>query len=394
MNNILILVLFIFTFPTNAQVKNYFIEGEIQNIYQGKIFLVANSINSEYYRGSNTLDSTKIENGFFKFKRNSIKNEPLAYRLIIKNESKVFSTGILLLSSKDQKIQIDTIDEYISPNIDNSIYQKELRNEYYDFFIQVVNESRNLFNNQDSLYEIYGNKMPEELRQKFYIAEKNLSEKSNALFFAYAINHSNSYVTLWKLIERFEDFGYRNQYYDIFNNLSPAIKSSITAKEFYKKLKLAKLLAVDSKFPKIKLKNLLGKNILFNVNELKAKYTLVDFWFVSCSPCLKQFPFFKKIYDRYNKRDFNIVGISIDKKVDLDKISYLFLEKKLNWSSLLDENGVIATRLGINSFPTNFLLDQNGIIIRKNISIADLDLFLRNAIESQNIYDSIEPDMP
>jgi hypothetical protein len=182
MNNILILVLFIFAYTSNAQIKNYFIEGEIQNIHQGKIFLVANSMDSAYYRGSNTLDSSKIENGVFKFKRNAIKNEPLAYRLIIRNESKVFSTGIILLSSKDRKIEIDSIDEYISPDISNSIHQKELCTEYFDFFKQIVAESRNLFNNQDSLYEIYGKKMPEEIKQKFYIAEKKLSEKSNALF--------------------------------------------------------------------------------------------------------------------------------------------------------------------------------------------------------------------
>ena len=77
-------------------------------------------------------------------------------------------------------------------------------------------------------------------------------------------------------------------------------------------------------------------------------------------------------------------------------INTLFLEKKLNWTSLLDENGVNANKLGIYVFPTNFLLDQNGIIIRKNISLIELDLFLKNTIENQNIYiyDNVEPDTP
>ena len=81
MNNIF---LFLFLFSTNAhaQVENYFIEGEIQNISKGKIFLVANSLDSVYYLGNNTFDSSNIENGIFKFKRNIIKNEPLAYRLL------------------------------------------------------------------------------------------------------------------------------------------------------------------------------------------------------------------------------------------------------------------------------------------------------------------------
>jgi hypothetical protein len=123
MNNIIILVFFIFAFSTHAQVKNHFIEGSIQNIYQGKIFLVANSIDSGYYKGSNILDSSTIEKGVFKFKRNSIRNEPLAYRFIIKNESNVFPTGIVLLSSKDRKIEIDSFYEYVSPNVNNSVFQ-------------------------------------------------------------------------------------------------------------------------------------------------------------------------------------------------------------------------------------------------------------------------------
>ena len=396
MNNILILVLSIFAFQANAQVKTYFIEGKIQNIYQGQIFLVANSLDSSYYLGTNTLDSSNIENGVFKFKRNIIKNEPLAYRLLIKNELATYSTGLLLLSSQDQKIEIDSIDEYISPNIGRSIHQKELRNEYYPFFKSVIDETRNLYNTEDSVSEVYGNKIPEEIIQRLRLEHKILRQKSDSLFWVYAINHRNSYVTLWKLIERFDNFGYTNQYYDIMKKLSPPIKYSLIAKEFSKKLELAKLLAINTKFPKLELKNLSGKKIYFNVKELKAKYILVDFWFLRCGPCLREFPSYKKILDKYNKKDFNIIGISIDKEIDLGKINTLFLEKKLNWTSLLDENGVNANKLGIYVFPTNFLLDQNGIIIRKNISLIELDLFLKNTIENQNIYiyDNVEPDTP
>ncbi len=395
MNNFFIF-LFLFSFSTNAhaQVENYCIEGEIQNISKGKIFLIANSLNKDYYLGNNTLDSSNIENGVFKFKRNIIKNEPLAYRLVIRNEGNIYSTGVLLLSSQDQKIEIDSINEYISPNISSSIHQKELRNEYTSFVKSIIDETHNLYNNEDSLYEIYRNKIPEEIVQRLRLEQRMLRQKADSLFFAYAVDHTNSYVTLWKLIERFENFGYTNQYYDIMRKLSPKIKSSYVAKEFSKKLELAKLLAINTEFPKLKLKNLSGKKIFFNVTELKAKYTLVDFWFLRCGPCLKEFPFYKKMLDTYNKKDFNIIGVSIDKRIDIDKINALFLEKKLNWTSFLDENGTIATKLGIYSFPTNFLLDQNGIIIRKNISPTELNLFLKNAIKSQNIYDNIESNMP
>lgn len=234
--------------------------------------------------------------------------------------------------------------------------------------------------------EVYGNKIPEEIIHKLRLERKMLRQKSDSLFYAYAINHTNSYVTLWKLIERFENAGYTSLYYDIMRKLSPKIKSSFVGKEFSKKLEMAKLLAINTEFPKLKLKNLSGKEVYFKTKELNAKYTLVDFWFLRCGPCLREFPLYKNILDTYKKKDFNIIGISIDKEVDSDKISALFLEKKLNWSSLLDEKGLNATRLGINSYPTNFLLDQNGIIIRKNISQIELDLFLNSAVGNLYIY--------
>ncbi len=381
MNKVLtFLFLFFFVLASSAQNKNYLIEGKIQNIYQGKIFLVPNSINNEYYGGKNIIDSSDIKNGVFGFKRDVTKSEPLAYRLIIRNESIFLSTGLILLSSSDRKIEIDSVNEFISPNVPNSTNQKELRNEYCPYFKQIIDESRTLFSNQDSLYELYGKKMPEEITQKFSINEDKLSAKSDSFFFTYAITHLNSYVTLWKLIERFEDFGYKNQYYDIFNKLSPTIKKSSTAKTLYIKLKLAKLLSINAKFPKLKLKNLLGSNTSLNAKYLKSKYTLVDFWFVGCSPCIKQFPHLKKIFETYNRTDFNIVGVSIDKEADFDKLKTFISEKKIRWSNLLDQGGGISSNLGVNSFPTNFLLNQKGTIIRKNISPSELSLFLKNDI--------------
>ena len=48
------------------------------------------------------------------------------------------------------------------------------------------------------------------------------------------------------------------------------------------------------------------------------------------------------------------------------------------WINVLDENGTETSPLGIISFPTNYLLNNEGVILRKNISLTDLELLLKN----------------
>lgn len=48
-------------------------------------------------------------------------------------------------------------------------------------------------------------------KERSTITERSIGfqKEGNTLFFAYAQNHINSYVTLWKLIEMFKNKGYK-----------------------------------------------------------------------------------------------------------------------------------------------------------------------------------------
>lgn len=59
---------------------------------------------------------------------------------------------------------------------------------------------------------------------------------------------------------------------------------------------------------------------LLDMNETRVttkefarnKYTLIDFWYSSCSPCIGQFPDLKNLYVKNAEKGFNIIGISTD----------------------------------------------------------------------------------
>lgn len=61
---------------------------------------------------------------------------------------------------------------------------------------------------------------------------------------------------------------------------------------------------------------------------------------------------------------------------------------KLSWPQYWDKGGVESSRLSINKFPTNFLLDRQGNIIQKDLKPAELAHFLEKNLE-KNVEENI-----
>ena len=114
---------------------------------------------------------------------------------------------------------------------------------------------------------------------------------------------------------------------------------------------------------------------------LKSEYTLVDFWYSNCGPCIAQFPDLKQLYEKYKNKGFEIVGISTDKLKYKTEWQVAVKKYQLDWPQYWDTNGQEATRLSIRAFPTNFLLDGQGRIIKKNMSPVELKQFLLDNIK-------------
>jgi thiol-disulfide isomerase/thioredoxin len=206
--------------------------------------------------------------------------------------------------------------------------------------------------------------------QNFKIKQKIIKQ--------YIIQNPNSYVALWDLVIDFAF--YRNYKNDddlrsILRNaqlLSSTIKKTTTYKALVQNIRQDLKLDKGKIFPNIPLNSI---DSLIPIIK-KNKFTLVDFWFSSCQPCIAQFPQYKIIYDLNKSKRFEIIGISVDRKED--NWQKIIQQYNLKWLQYLDSNEIITQKLNITSFPTNFLLDNDGKIIKKNISPEDLDIFLKN----------------
>jgi thiol-disulfide isomerase/thioredoxin len=103
-------------------------------------------------------------------------------------------------------------------------------------------------------------------------------------------------------------------------------------------------------------------------SKYKGKVLLLDFWATWCAPCRQEMPTVIKVYDKYNSKGFEIVGISLDRnRQDLD--SYIS-KNNIEWPQFYDGKfwqNEIATKYGIQSIPATLLIDKNGKIRYKSL---------------------------
>jgi thiol-disulfide isomerase/thioredoxin len=105
----------------------------------------------------------------------------------------------------------------------------------------------------------------------------------------------------------------------------------------------------------------------------KSKLLLVDFWASWCGPCRAENPNVVAVYNDYHEKGFDILGVSLDmnkenwiKAIETDGLIWH------NVSDLKYWNNAAAQDYAISSIPSNLLIDENGIIIAKNLRGEDL----------------------
>ncbi|WP_228377054.1 TlpA family protein disulfide reductase [Chryseobacterium sp. FH2] len=216
-------------------------------------------------------------------------------------------------------------------------------------------------------YASYKNNSFEKIKDSLKGKYEILKLKEQDLLYNYSKLNPNSIILFWEIVDRIEKDGYDKKYELIFNNLSKEIKQSFPGKILYNQFTILQ-------------ENIEGNLFKFKINNtnitVSKKFTLIDFWFSHCKACLEEMPKYKSIYKKYKNNDFEIIGISTDRTNYIDDWKKVINEKDLPWLNLLDENSVEAQKYNINKFPTTFLLDKEGRIIKKDISPEELEKFL------------------
>jgi len=125
-------------------------------------------------------------------------------------------------------------------------------------------------------------------------------------------------------------------------------------------------IAVGTMAPEIALPDANGK--IISLTSLRGKYILVDFWASWCGPCRGENPNVVAAYEKYKKKNFTVLGVSLDD----DKASWLeaIQADKLNWQHISDLKkweSIVVSTYQIEGIPFNVLLDPTGKVIATDL---------------------------
>jgi peroxiredoxin len=133
-----------------------------------------------------------------------------------------------------------------------------------------------------------------------------------------------------------------------------------------------KAVSVGQKAPDFTLNDVDGNPVSLS-SKIGSKLLLVDFWAAWCGPCRQENPNVVKVYKEFNTKGFDVFGVSLDQSKD-DWVKAI-ADDKLTWTHVSDLqywNNAAAKLYAVNSIPANFLLDETGTIIARNLREEDL----------------------
>jgi thiol-disulfide isomerase/thioredoxin len=127
-----------------------------------------------------------------------------------------------------------------------------------------------------------------------------------------------------------------------------------------------------------------GKTInggqLFDLERLKGKAVLIQYWATWCEPCKADLPLLTHLRTKF--KDFEVVGVCLDN--DPQAMVAFLKQNDPRWPQLFEEGGLdsrFANELGIQTLPTMILVDKQGNVVNRSIRAGDLQKELENILK-------------
>lgn len=333
----------------------YTINGTIQGDQTGNILLVSENGNQ-----LDTLGKAAIKNGKFKL-TGHVDSLTIAYASIegsryyvpVFLENADYTASIDIANPMENKVEGTknqaVINSFIALNKELQKGRVEIQQEY-----MAANQAKDT-----EKMTALESKM-EELIESTEAKEEDLLKQN-----------PDTYATAFLLLTKMGQMEYEqlNPLYDL---LSPEIKASKPGKEVGAYLSRLATTAVGKVAPDFTLETPDGTPL--SMHSVKGKIKVLDFWASWCGPCRAENPNVVELYKKFHPKGLEIIGVSLDE--NKDQWQQAIKDDKLAWKQMSDLKGwqsEVAQLYGVSAIPHTVILDENNVIIAKNLRGKELE---------------------
>ena len=131
--------------------------------------------------------------------------------------------------------------------------------------------------------------------------------------------------------------------------------------------------------PEITLPDVNGKRV--SLSSFRGKVVLLDFWATWCEPCLEELPDLVRFQEAHKDKGFTLVGVAMDAE-GVSVVGPFVRQNKIPYPILIS-NGDLPDGYPIPGFPSAFLIDRDGKIVRRYLGPKAYDELERDVAELQ-----------
>lgn len=317
-NLFLLIIAIIAISCTQKEKKAVLLSGNVEGVESGTVYL-QKFRNKTFY----VIDSSEVVDGQFSFSKDV--ELPEIYGLSLDTTKGSF---LLFLDENPATIVLDSTRGYRNTTVEGS--------ELHNLFVE-------------------------------YKSQRNVEIDS------FIRQHPTSLVSAYAL---YRDYSYRLSPSDIRSNidlLDPSLKNTPYVEALEELIPTLEVVAVGNEAPNFSATDTNGNSVEFADHIGKSKYLFLDFWASWCGPCRRENPNIVKAYEKYKDKGFDIFAVSLDHSkegwlaaIEKDKLSWTNVTDLKHWDS------EPAKLYGVRAIPSNFLIDENGVIVAKNLKGEDL----------------------